>query len=134
MPFLLAAVVGLLYSSSASAQTPPTIKARSRVVTVTDGLHVKKDYWYVMPERNPDVYYVEIPRDPHTVTFTTDVESISFDVGYGSRHDFVIALEDGARARTQIRAEYRSLTPHQRTAAASAGDPDHGGSELDVQS
>ena len=54
----------------------PIVKARSRVVTITDGLHVKKNYWYVMPEKSPDVYYVEIPRKAHTVTFTTDLESI----------------------------------------------------------
>lgn len=148
---LAAVVVGLLHADVTPFQTPLVIKGRSRVVTITDGLHVKKDYWYVMPERDPDVYYVEIPRHPHTVTFTTDLESISFDVVYGSRHDFVIALEDGARARTQIRAEYKALTPHRRTAAASPGDLNtipftrgdndkiyvkgriNGSSELDVQ-
>lgn len=92
-----------------------TIKAHSRLVTITDGLHVKRDYWYVMPERNPDVYYVEIPRHPHTVTFTTDVESISFHTTYGSRHDFVIELDDGTKAHTQVRAEYRNQLPYRRT-------------------
>jgi hypothetical protein len=70
------ALVMLVCSTSAFAQEVPTIRARSRVVTITDGAHVKKNYWYVMPERSPDVYYVEIPRLPHTVTFTTDIESI----------------------------------------------------------
>ena len=39
------------------------------------------------------------------MTFTTDVESISFDVTFGSRHDFIIRLDDGTEARTQVRAE-----------------------------
>ena len=66
------------HTRNPAATSTTTIKARSRAVTIIDGTHVKKDYWYVMPERNPDVYYVEIPRHPHTVTFATDVESISF--------------------------------------------------------
>ena len=106
-----------------ASPTTITISARSRTVTIIDGLHVKKDYWSVMPERNPDVYYVEIPRHPHTVTFTTDVDSISFQTTYGSRHDFVIALEDGTRAHTQIRAEYRNLLPYRRTRDSGTSSP-----------
>jgi hypothetical protein len=85
----------------------PVLRARSKVVTIIDGAHVKKNYWYVMPERVPDVYYVEIPLEPHTVTFTTDVASMSFPVTYGSRHTFVIRLEDGTEARTEVRAAFR---------------------------
>ena len=95
--------------ASASAQEMPVIKSRSRTVTITDGLHVKKNYWYVMPERSPDVYYVEIPRHPHKVTFTTDLESISFDVTFGSRHQVVIELADGREARTEVRAQFKNL-------------------------
>ena len=104
--------------ASASAQEMPVIKSRSRTVTITDGHHVKKHYWYVMPERSPDVYYVEIPLSPHRVTFTTDVESISFDVTFGSRHEFVIALEDGRHARTEVRAEFRNLLSSRRSSTS----------------
>ena len=104
-PRILGLALVLLCVGDGQAQTIPVINAGSRVVTVTDGLHVKKNYWYVMPERTPDVYYAEIPRQPHTVTFTTDRESISFDVTFGSQHDFIIRLDDGRDARTQVRAE-----------------------------
>jgi hypothetical protein len=102
-------LVSLLCARLGSAQTVPVIRAHSRVVTITDGLHLKKNYWYVMPERVPDVYYVEIPLQPHTVTFTTDAESISFHVTFGSQHDFIIKLDDGVEARTQVRAAFRHL-------------------------
>jgi hypothetical protein len=104
----------LLWTATASAQETPVVKTRSRTVTITDGLHVKKNYWYVMPERSPDVYYVEIPLRPHKVTFTTDVESISFDVTFGSRHQFVIKLDDGRDARTEIRTDFRNLLSARR--------------------
>ena len=104
----------LVWTASVSAQETPVIKARSRTVTITDGLHVKNNYWYVMPERSPDIYYVEIPLHPHRVTFTTDVESMSFDVTFGSRHQFVIKLDDGREARTEIRAAFRNLLSARR--------------------
>ena len=116
----LLAVV-LLWTTSAAAQEAPAIKARSRVVTVTDGLHVKKNHWYVMPERAPDIYYVEIPLHPHRVTFTTDVESISFDITFGSRHRFVIKLDDGRDAHTEVRTEFRSLLSPRRDGREPAG-------------
>jgi hypothetical protein len=122
---LTALAIVLFSASIAAAQDqPPVIRARSKVVTIVDGHHEKKDYWYVMPERSPDVYHVELPRAPHTVTFRTDQESISFPVSYGSRHTFVIQLEDGTRALTEVRAEYRQLLPYRRTADGTTGGPD----------
>jgi hypothetical protein len=120
---IVSLAVCLLCARAALAQTAPVIRAHSRVVTVIDGLHVKKGYWYVMPERVPDVYYVEIPLQPHTVTFTTDVESISFDVTYGSQHDFAIRLDDGVEARTQVRAAFRNPVQCGRSPDAPAGVP-----------
>lgn len=145
--------VALLFASPASGQdSVPVVPATSRVVTVTDGHHVKKNYWYVMPERSPDVYYVEIPMEPHRVTFTTDRGAVSFDTTFGSRHEFVIRLADGREARTQVRAEFRGLLSPKRIGPAAIdagvdaipfrlGDNDkiyfkarlNGGPPLDVQ-
>lgn len=141
-----------LFAEAAPAQdSTPVVRARSRTVTITDGLHVKKNYWHVMPEKSPDVYYVEIPRRPAKVTFATDLDSISFDVDYGARRRFVVQLDDGAAALTEIRAEYRtppSLRPAPADAAGAPvtipftlGDNDkiyvkgriNGGPELDLQ-
>lgn len=116
---LCAALIGPV---PAVAQTElPVVRARSRVVTIVDGRHVKTNYWFVMPERAPDVYYVEIPRQPHRVTFTTDRGSIAFDVTYGSTHRFVVRLEDGAEALTEIRAQYRPAPPMDRVSGEPAG-------------
>jgi hypothetical protein len=104
-----------------------------------------------MPEKQPEVYYVEIPLEPHTVTFTTDVESISFAVTPGSQHEFVIRLDDGVESRTLVRASFKKLLSYSRARTASAdavdtipftlGDNDkiyvkgrvNGGPELDFQ-
>lgn len=121
---LLVILTLLVSTSSALAQDGlPVVRARSRTVTITDGHHLKKNYWYVMPERKPDIYYVEVPLEPHSVTFATDVESITFDVSYGSRHAFVVRLEDGTTAHTEIRADFKDLLRHERSSAAgNSGD------------
>ncbi len=127
MRIRLAAVIAVLVctvSIAAAQEARPVIRARSKTVTITDGLHVKKNYWHVMPEKSPDVYYVEVPRHPHVVTFTTDTESISFPVTYGSRHAFVIKLEDGTEALTEVRADYRNLLSYRRTGSPPADGVD----------
>jgi hypothetical protein len=122
---IMATVMALLCASPAWAQDAvPVIRAHSKVVTITDGLHVKKNYWYAMPEKRPDVYFVEIPLEPHTVTFTTDVESIQVSVSYGSQHEFVIRFDDGVEARTQVRAVFRSLLSYRRTGPGPSGGVD----------
>jgi hypothetical protein len=113
-------VILTLIASTPTQQTLPVVRARSRVATITDGHHLKKNGWYVMPERKPDIYYVEVPLEPHRVTFTTDVESITFDVSYGSRHVFIVRLEDGTEAQTEIRTEFRDLLRHERSASVAS--------------
>lgn len=122
---IIATVLALLCANPVQAQDAvPVIRAHSKVVTITDGLHVKKNYWYVMPDKRPDVYFVEIPLEPHTVTFTTDVESIQVPVTYGSQHEFAIRLDDGVEARTQVRAAFRSVLSYRRTGLVPAGGVD----------
>ena len=119
-------LIGLLLLGAIPAYgqpAAPVINARSRVVTITDGLHVKKEYWYVMPEKSPDVYYVELPLHPHTVTFTTDVESIAFQTSYGSSHRFIVRLADRTQALTEIRSEFRELLPPDPTTPGKPGNP-----------
>jgi hypothetical protein len=105
-------------SAALAEQVRPVLRSNSRVITIIDGEHVKRDYWALMPEKNPDVYHVEIPRKPHTVTFRSDVDEISFPVAFGDRIDFVVLLGGTTECATQIRAEYKSLHPFSRDALA----------------
>ena len=88
------------------------LKSRSKYVTIVDGDHVKNDYWFLMPEKNPDIYYVELPMKPHTVTFRTDIDTISFPVEFGNQHDFVIVLNEATVCPTQVRTVFRKLQPY----------------------
>lgn len=119
----------LLLASAASSPAAekgdiPILKTRSKAITVIDGDHTRVNYWYVMPDRNPDIYYVEIPMKSHTVTFQSDLDSITFEVTYGKRYDFIVMLNGETAYPTQVRAEYRQAHPYTRTAKALAGESD----------
>lgn len=93
----------------------PVLRSESRVLSIVDGEHVKPDYWLLLPERDPDVYHVELPRKPHTVTFRSDVDEISFPVSFGDRVRFVVLLQGETRCVTEIRAAYDGFEPPERT-------------------
>jgi hypothetical protein len=103
MKILKTFIAIILFALSASAQADlPVIKSNSDLVTIQDGENLKKDGWRLSPEARPDVYEAELPDGkPHKVTFTTDVESISFDVEVGRKYDFIIQKGD-ALCYTQI--------------------------------
>jgi NAD(P)-dependent dehydrogenase (short-subunit alcohol dehydrogenase family) len=60
------------------------------------------------PERQPNHYYIEIPRKPHRVTFSSGCDSLSFDCRYGHIYEFIIVRGHDS-CRTQIVADYKSI-------------------------
>jgi hypothetical protein len=106
--------------SPSLSQELPTLKTRSKYITIVDGDHIKRDYWMLMPERNPDIYYVEIPMKPHSVTFRSDVDEITFPVAFGDKIDFQILQNGKTSCRTQIRADFKKLQPFTRKPPAPA--------------
>src|SRR5262245_55275679 len=90
-----------LVAASMAAAVPrvqeelPVLKATRSVVSVQEGERLRKDSWRLAPEVKPDVYEAEVKDGkPVKVTFSSDVDSISFLVEEGARHDFVIQHGD----------------------------------------
>ena len=87
--------LSLLISTLGLAQSKlPVIKANSKNVKIRDGLNFKPNFWYIMPETNPDIYYVDLPIKTQSVSFITDQDSIRFEVKYGQHYDFIILLHN----------------------------------------
>jgi hypothetical protein len=108
---------------SVFAQTSlPVIRASSKNVDIRDGNHFKKGYWYIMPEKRPDYYFAEIPRKEHTITFITDLDSISFAIKYGEEYDFVILLNNKDSCHTRIVARHKKITSYQSDHLAPSPD------------
>jgi len=80
----------------------PVIRSNTDTITIKDGETLKKNEWHLSPETNPDVYEAElIDGKPHKVTFTTDVDAISFQVEMGRTYDFIIRW-NGKDCHTRI--------------------------------
>jgi hypothetical protein len=98
------AVLALAAGIAAAEPAPPlpSIRSNVAVITIQDGEVTKKNSWTLAPEADPDVYEADlIDGRPHRVTFTTDVESIGFDVEEGKQYDFVIRF-GGKDCHTRI--------------------------------
>ncbi len=74
------------------------IRANSTQVDIRDGNTLRKGYWRIVPETNPDIYTTSAKK----VTFYTDIDSISFDIKPNHHYDFIILLNEKDSARTRI--------------------------------
>lgn len=105
----------LIVGQDSFAQTHlPVIKASSKVVSIRDGMHFRKDIWYIMPEKKPDYYFVEIPDKEHKVTFITDLDSITFNVNNGEQYDFIILLNNKDSCHTRIKVTQKEIISYKR--------------------
>jgi predicted alpha/beta superfamily hydrolase len=82
----------------------PVIKASSKNLKIRDGQFLKEDFWVLVPEAKPDVYFVDFPRKDHPVTFITDQDSIRFEVKFGQHYDFIVLLNGKDSCHIRISA------------------------------
>lgn len=78
-------------------------------VTIRDGAHVIA--WGIDPKVKPDVYYTDLPRANTTITFISDMDSLSFTPHYGDVYNFVILLNGTDSCFTRVSANYQYVVP-----------------------
>jgi hypothetical membrane protein len=84
----------------------PTIKATSEKVDIRVGNeYFVKGGWTLDPNKKPDVFSIGSKWDYETkkVTFTTNIDSISFNVKPGNKYNFIIVLNDTVLCYIQIK-------------------------------
>ncbi len=97
-------------SQTATSKELLVINAKSRTVTIKDGNHPATNDWVVDPSIELDTYFAIRSDERRTITFTTDIDSKTFDVEPDREYDFVIMLEDGVACKTRISTKLRSFT------------------------
>lgn len=80
----------------------PVVRASSTKVDILDGNRLLRGIWTVAPEVELDIYYARRSEGERTVTFHTDIDSISFQVLPGRDYDFVVLLDGVQRCRSRI--------------------------------
>ena len=89
----------LLFAQILFAQKKqPIIKAHSINVDIKEDNNLRKNYWSITPELNPDIFTTSAKN----VTFYTDIDSISFNINPKEHCDFVILLNEKDSAKTRI--------------------------------
>lgn len=108
----------------ASAQDPlPALKACSPNVKIIDGNNKPRGNWVLDPSMELDVYYAIRSDKDRTITFASDIDSLSFDVSPGQAYDFVIVLNGKDKCKTRISTVAQGL---ERT------DQSHGAGALTI--
>lgn len=98
----------LTFAITGHAQgTLPVIQANSLQVSIRDGDIFQQDSWTIAPEAAPDVYVTSSAGA--TVTFYTDIDSISHVVTEESSFDFIILVNGKDSAWTRIVYEKSTL-------------------------
>jgi hypothetical protein len=100
--FILTLLFSFLITHATAQQKIPIINAHSTTVDVRDGNNLYKGYWVVSPEAKKDIYYAHRSAKQKTVTFITDIDSISFKVIPGNTFDFIILLNNKDSCYTEI--------------------------------
>ncbi|WP_047546581.1 transglutaminase domain-containing protein [Psychroserpens sp. Hel_I_66] len=91
-------VMGLIVANVYSQNKLPTINANSTTVDILEDGVLKKGYWSIAPEVNPDIY----ETSSKNITFYTDIDSISFEVSKNKYYDFEIIINQKESAITRI--------------------------------
>ncbi len=86
----------------AMAQDLPVLKANSRTVDIQDGDRLFKGGWTITPSVELDVHNALRTTEEKTITFSSDIDSLSFKVRPGCTYDFIILLDGEDKCHTRI--------------------------------
>jgi hypothetical membrane protein len=104
---ILTLVLLIIGSVIFAQESLPGIRATSEKVDIRVGNdYFAKGGWSLDPTKKPDVFSIgsKWSYESKKVTFTTDIDSISFDVKPGNKYNFIIVLNDTQSCYIQIKA------------------------------
>lgn len=110
MSKIVLSVILTLFGFVSKCQNIPVLKASSTTVDIRDGNNFRDNYWTIIPEARPDIYYAQRSKQAKKVTFYTDLDSISFDVKPGGQYDFIILLNGKDSCHTRISTLRKTYT------------------------
>ncbi len=105
----------LLSLHVASQQAIPIIRATSKEIRILDGDDLQNGI--LVPELKPDIYVYHKTNNPKTVTYYSDVDSISFDVKPGESYDFAILLNNRDTCYQRLSSENPNKVKYSRVSA-----------------
>lgn len=92
IPFLF--TLSFIVNTMIGQSSLPVLKTTTNILSIKDGKEIRKDYWHISPETKLDVYTADKTSLNKTVTFYSDIDSISFELKPTEHFDFVVLLND----------------------------------------
>jgi len=93
----------LVFAHAALAQKNlPVLQTSTKSLDVREGHNRYKGYWSVSPEVKKDVYFAHRFKNATTITFYSDIDSISFKVTPSHTDNFIILLNHKDTCYTEI--------------------------------
>lgn len=117
---LLTSIITILAFMAEGQHHLPTIKATSSSVDIREGGILNKNAWRISPEIKPDIHFSSALGK--RITFITDKDSISVILTRSTKFDFIIILNDTAKALTEIAYQPSYLDVLKSAAAYNTSD------------
>ena len=83
------------------AQKTPVLNSNTKLISIKEGKSLYENIWEANPNYELDVFVTNPFKKQKTVTFYSDVDSLSFKVKPNKKYNFAILI-NGKEAKTQI--------------------------------
>lgn len=100
LPFLILLGIKVTFAQ----KSLPILRANTNPLTIKDGNVWRKNYWSASPEYKLDIYTADKTMNHKTVTFYSDIDSISFYIKPKEKYNFIVLLNDKDSCFTQIKS------------------------------
>lgn len=94
----------LAFSALSIAQQQLILRTTSNKLSIKDGTEFRENYWTISPENELDVYTADKTTKVKTVTFYSDIDSLSFIIHPREQINFIVLLNDADTCFHQIKS------------------------------
>lgn len=70
----------------------PVLRSNQETLSIQDGKILRQDYWTLDPRLALDIYVADKTRQIKTVSYYSDIDTLSFELAAGGVHDFIVIL------------------------------------------
>ncbi|MEM7087043.1 MAG: DUF4932 domain-containing protein [Bacteroidota bacterium] len=105
LPFLFTFPMLYLAASCEKERTVDRIFANTKRASIQVENQKRSRGWTIAPEVNPDIFPLEMEKGERLdVTFMTDMDTITYNLGEGETKDLLVILKDGDTAYTRFQS------------------------------
>ncbi|MFT6502244.1 MAG: hypothetical protein ACJASQ_002370 [Crocinitomicaceae bacterium] len=90
--------------SSIAQHDLPVLRTNTSDLSINDGNSFKENYWTIDPALELDVYVADKTIQTKSITFYSDIDTVSFQISLYEKQNFLVILNDTDTCLTQIKS------------------------------